>query len=339
MFDLASMELLWKSEGRYGNQLLGFADDGTRVLMWNSYDDVVEIFRVSDGARETLEISGKIDGNYGYLDSNIYLQDGLLWYAAETQNQWQLRCYDLQAKQEQVYPVEALAAEDPAYAQETVLLHHAGKVLLLWRTDGSLMKLDLKNLTLQTLETGHMNNVSCVYEQVEGKLLLLSGNEVLILGRSGGIESRVDLEERKAVGACLWQDVLFTLCDDGVVYRYSMDGDLLSITTLNIYDTFYSKLGTGNGPADITWNFTEDGDLILNAYTAGNIIDCSQWKCRGYVPQYVAYDPQNDRILCLCDGTLIAFNRYSTQVLMDKAVQTLNGFTLSEEQKQAYGIS
>lgn len=339
MFDLASKELRWKLKASYGNKVLGFYDQGQKILMWNTSEDRVEIIQVSDGTMETVEIHDQIDGNYSYMEADVYVQGDQLWYALETWDCWQMYGYNLKTGEETVYPIEQFAAESPVYAVETVFLHQADDEMLLWRANMGLMKLNLQTMNLETLTEEITEQPASVYEHSSGKILLLAGNEVWILSEKGAIESRIHLGERKAVSACCRNNVLFALCDDGKMYRYDLDGTQLSVITLNIFDTFYSNSKSGNGPSDVTWDFTSDGVLVLNAYSAGNIIDCQQWECRGYVPYMVDYSPENDMLLCHSDGNLFAFQRYTTQELMEKATKTLNGFTLTPEQKQAYGLS
>jgi hypothetical protein len=94
-------------------------------------------------------------------------------------------------------------------------------------------------------------------------------------------------------------------------------------------------------PFALKWNFTDDGTLILDTYGYGNIIDCDSWQLKAYVKDLVMYLPKEDAMAISVtgvDGGVGECPRISTQQLMQKAKETLGSFTLTEEQRVAYGL-
>ena len=130
------------------------------------------------------------------------------------------------------------------------------------------------------------------------------------------------------------------MCDDGAVYRYDRQGSLLSKTALELYDTFFRDVSANiDDSMDIYWWCTDDGDLIIKAFHAGNIIDCSQWQSRAFVPHLYAYVPHCDEIICFSDYRFYAYSRYTTQQQIQKGREALGNFRLSEDQLRFYGLS
>ena len=104
--------------------------------------------------------------------------------------------------------------------------------------------------------------------------------------------------------------------------------------------TFYSNVSGNNGNStDIHWWRTDDGDLIVKAVQAGNIIDCSRWQSRAFVPYLYAYLPRYDELICFADSQFYAYSRYTTEQQMRKAQEALGDFRLSEDQLKFYGLS
>jgi hypothetical protein len=88
----------------------------------------------------------------------------------------------------------------------------------------------------------------------------------------------------------------------------------------------------------ITWDFTEDGKLILNIFSMGNVIDCTHWALCSYVTALTAYLPDQDLFLSTRDQGFTAYPRYTVEESMELARQQLKGYELSQAQKDAYGI-
>ena len=90
---------------------------------------------------------------------------------------------------------------------------------------------------------------------------------------------------------------------------------------------------------DLYWWLTDDGDVVLNAFGAGNIIDSSQWQVRAFVPNLFVCSESADTLICHSSQTLYAYSRYTTAQQMDRARQLLGNFQLSEEDRKAYGLN
>ena len=146
--------------------------------------------------------------------------------------------------------------------------------------------------------------------------------------------------EGKGVSACFYGEQYLVLCDDGAVYRYDKQGKQLSKTELSLYNTFSGNVNyPGEDTMAVAWWITGDGDVIVNAFNAGNIIECGQWQVRAFVPNLFACDQKGDILFCHSGEKLYAYDRYTTQVQMEKARKTLGDFRLTEEQRKTYGLN
>jgi hypothetical protein len=174
----------------------------------------------------------------------------------------------------------------------------------------------------------------------EGLLILGDGNRILQATQDGRVMKTMDLCEKKVVSLYWLDGQVLALCDDGAVYRYDLQGNLLSRTVLELYDTFYSNVSYGtNQSGKLGWWQTADGDVILNAYGAGNIIDGTLWQSKAFVPHISTYEAEEDQIVCYWDGVFYAYSRYSTDRQMQRAREALGDFHLTEEQKKYYGLN
>ena len=150
---------------------------------------------------------------------------------------------------------------------------------------------------------------------------------------------RIYLGEQRAASLYFHDDWLLVVTNERQLLRYAQDNTPLSQTDLHVYTNFYSNcVPTAGKGMNIHWDFTADGELVLNVFGLGNIIDCTCWDVRAYVLNYKAYDAQGDRLVCYIESQLGYFPRYTTAQVMELAVEQINGYTLSDELKTYYGI-
>ena len=338
MLDMAQRNLRWKQELSYGHKILGFSGDGTKLWLWSNYDKKVLCFAVCDGTQTDFAVEMKLFDSYTALESDLFCHQDALYYILECDGTTQLRRVDLLSGTETLQlSIPAFAGETINHGTNTKFLTVNGNYAWVWKDQEKVCVIDLSTGNVSDILTQITTQPVC---SPDGELLLMAAGNQLNLYRWDGTKVlSVDLEEKKGISVCAHDDQLLVLCDDGVVYRYDRNGHCLSQVLLELYNTFFSNAAYPlDEPLDIFWCFTPDGDLILNAFGAGNIIACDSWQSRAFIPNLCVYLPHRDEIVCLSDQKLFVYHRYTTQEQLQKATDALGSFRLTLEQLQYYGI-
>ena len=339
MFDTCLRKLLWSETLDYGWEVLGFSSDGTRLWMVNKNLACAAEFSAEDGTRTDIPLSFDINNRITILKSDFYFDRDQVMYLLETEGLAQLRRSDLNTgEMELCLDLQELSGDTLNYAKTTDILLASQSHAWIVR-DGNVSVIDLQTGAIQPVLSEITTTPGYAWNASRSELLLAAGSELLLAEPGGRITLRIDMGGRKAVSAFYYGEQLLTLCDDGAVYRYDRQGKLLSKTALELYNTFFSDVSTNiDDPLDIYWWATDDGDLIIKAFHAGNIIDCSQWQSRAFVPHMYAYVPQCDEIVCFSDSRFHAYSRYTTQQQIQKGRDALGNFRLTEDQLKFYGL-
>lgn len=340
MIDTNRKKLLWQQELEYGWDLLDFSRDSTRLYMLSRYDEYVGVFSVEDGTRVDIPFSVKLDDRVVTVESDFFYSDDQLLYILETDGLTQLRRVDLTTGKETLsLELKALTLETSDYKRTTEFVLATQDYAWILREE-ALWVIDLHSGDVQQLLTGVTAKPVYAWDAARSELLMAVGHELLLVRTDGRITGRIDLGDKRGVSVFFYGSELLALCDDGAVYRYSRMGTQLSRTALHLYNSFFSNVSYGDfAPMEIGWWRTSDGELIVKAFGAGNIIDCGQWQCKAFVPQLCAYAPQQDHLICVAEDQLMAYSRYTTQQQMQKAREALGDFRLTEEQLKYYGLS
>lgn len=340
MLDTEQRSILWQKELGYSWDPIGFSQDGTKLWMWNDFDDVIGQFRVSDGTQTAIEVSVDIEDAYTEIDSNFLLAEDKVLYVLECNGHSQLRRVDLHTgKEDLCLELTAFAGETIEYGESIHLMTVREQYLWLQRND-SIHVIDLSDGSIRNVCGDVMLTACWACGESTDEILVGAGSQLLLAKTDGSVIRKIDLGGQKAVSVYCCGDGLMVLGDDGTVYRYGRQGQLLNRITVDLFDTFYSNVNYGDDdPLGLFWYETGDGDLIVNAFGAGNIIDCGQWQTRAFIPQLQAYLPEQDEFVCSATYELYAYNRYSTQQQMQKAREALGDFRLTDAQKKYYGLN
>ena len=278
---------------------------------------------------------------YTSMDSNLYMAGDQVLYLLECEGALHLLRVDLQSGQTFLdLPLDALVPEKTVLSANSSILLATDAYAWVYRDEGVLFVIDLASGNVKRLAEGLTQAPPVAFSADRSQVMTGIGNELRLTTPGGALVCQVDLQDRKAVSMYFYNQQLLVLADDGSLYRYDRKGNLLSLTALNIFDTFTTGLsGVQDDPMNLAWWVTEDGDLILNALRAGNIVDCESWQARAYVPYLCTYVPCNDTLLCLVDKYLYAYPRYTTGQQMEKGLEALGNFRLTEEVRRYYGLS
>lgn len=340
MFDAKQKKMLWQQKLSYSWKVLGFSEDGTRLWMKHNVEHTVMEFCTADGTQETLPLTLSIGDTYTSLESNFFLANDKLLYILETDGLTQLERVDLNTcEKDLTLQLPQMCKESTDYRATTELLLVSDAYAWILQEE-TVFVIDLQTGVLRELLANVSSKPVLAWNPARSDLVVAAGNRLLLTHPEGSISLSIDLGVKKCVSAFLCDEQILVLCDDGAVYRYDLQGNFLSKIGINLYNTFFSKAASGaDSPMEIYWWQTGDGDLILNVFGAGNIIDCSQWQSRAFVPNMFVYVSQYDEVVCCANNQLYAFPRYTTEQQMHKAREALGDFRLSEDQLASYGLS
>lgn len=339
LLDLETKTLRWSAEVEHDWKILAFSEDGGTLWLATGLDGLAA-FDTATGQSRHMEIVHDFDQEYGSMEGTGRLCGQTYVYLADTYEH--LYLVEMDVTTGQIAYRTFLNEEDAGswdYLASAQVVAVSDGCAWVWHSSGKLYEIDRGCEAVRIVAEDATVQPVCVWNKERNELAVGVGNELRLMAPGGEAILELDLEERKMVSVCFYGEQLLVLCDDGCLYRYDRTGSLLSKTELSLYDSYYSKISYGSDdPMAVTWDFTEDGELILNAFMAGNLIDCDQWEHRAFVPYMTAYYPAEDGFVCYGDVGLVVYSRYSTAQAVDKAREQLGSFELTQDQKDFYGI-
>ena len=349
MFDAEQKTLLWQEEvgNTLDSKLLGFTPDGSKLLALRDSNTPL-VYDPLTGESEELPLPLKANGYTLSFPKNFRLSNNKLLYTVKNYDTEELYvfCLDLVTNEEQHWKLckEVEPETDDWFYQQTIPLASNGEHALVWEnSSAAVYQLDFGNREVRTILTDVSARPIMQIVGDGGLIALALDNRVQLRTWDGETVLEFSLGDKSAAAFCMHENELLVLCNDGDFYRFDESGKQLSQTALMVYHTFYSDI-TGNDydPNQITWTFTDDGTLILNLFDAGNIIDCSSWQRRAFVPHCITYIETQDAFATSRNDTspygIGTYHRYTTEELMQMAEEALGSFELTNDQKAAYGL-
>lgn len=322
MIDLKENRVCWKYEfeNAYREELLGISTDGKSVWLQDSKSSLLRL-DMQTGKKTSMPLPS---ANL-WEASSFFYDGGKIYYTSKDNEQFYFLSYDPDRetlKQYTLCPQEK-SARIVLVTEEYAVIHAGTTVYLL----------DLDTEKVTRLVTDYEKTV---YAAGDGNRIALAVDNRIVLVNCPQEEFQIG--ENHAVSLRFYEDELLLVCDDGALYRCDMDGTLLSRTTMHLFNTFYYNASQEDNDG-IQWNFTADGELILNLFGAGNIVSCESWQARAYVLNLACYWKEQDMMLVHtnADG-MHGFKRRSTQEVLALAIDQLGEFELSDEKKAFYGI-
>jgi hypothetical protein len=338
-FDLQSGECLWtaKVASGYSTEFVGFSANGRELYAKDSGN--VMAFNLATGELRSMPILKTVDGNYasitgfamGGWDRYIYMlsQNNDLYYAVMDLQTGEITQYlyaqDLEGYSWDIGSKTGITAISENYA---------------WLWDkGNLYELDLNTQALRPILEGLAEYPLCQYHEQENLLTVCAGNDVISFRPGGWQLNTVSLGSAKGVHVSFRKGETLVLSNEAQLLRFDAEGNRLSQSELHVYTSFYNNAAPTEGKQmNVTWVDTGAGDLILNVFGLGNIIDCDQWGVRAYVLNYKGYDALTDRLIAYTNSKLGTFPRYTTEQVLTMAEEELNGYSLPQDMKDYYGI-
>ena len=348
VFDAEAQSLLWCDAGEeYTSDLhiLGFSGDGNTLYCYFDDYSTMELvaYDAHTGAAERTAMPEKLDGNGMYIYDHFIMHGSSVFFIAKHYgtDEWCLLRVDAVSGEYEYWPICIPEEKDYYFYEEAIPMAVTDTYALVWENSTeTIYEIEFATGEVRTVATEVPSlPVAEVYSDTQ--YILAVNNEIQLRTFAGEAQLVNGLGEKKAGAFCLFEDQLLAICDDGDLYRYSMDGTQLSSTELHLYTTFYTDLA--DDPSVVRWFVTGDGDLIINADGYGNVVDCSTWQLRATLPNFIAYDPVRNVMVEHSSAAdingIISYPRYTTEEIMSQAKEALNGFELTADQKAAYGLS
>ena len=351
LFDAQQQKHLWTLPEESGENfcLLGFSEDGSGLWVAN-YEGEILCIDPKTGEKIYYQQPKEIEENvrlYYYNDStnSCCMVDGVIYNKAKNlrTDEIYLVTFDTATKKSEV--MEVCSVETGASSLTGEILTVSRGIVYLWEESAAMVyKVNPVAKTVEVfLEHAEVRPVIQFLDNT-GTYMLCMENAVRLYEPDGKEVFCAQLEDRKGVSGYLTPDQLLLLTDAGNITRFDLSGQKLGEIGCNIYSSFASNFSL-YGPWEILWSQTADGDLFLNIYDAGNLIDCDTWQLRSWMPNCVAYLQGINQVVTTgkdsetYDMKMGSFPLYSLEELKDMAQKALNGYTLTQEQKEQYGIS
>ena len=346
LFDAESRKLLWSDGGDYSfdTNILGFSDDGRTLWCIRDDENAVAYDTRTGTSREYFLPAQAEYPNIYYQDQNRMAGTGIFCTGKvySSPDEMHLIRWDTVTREYRDYLI--CASDSIRYDSKVLVLAADNTRALLWENINNLiLQLDLASGRVTTVATDVATRPTA-HILDESRFLLGCSHEIQIRSFGGEILTRVDLGEKNAVSFCPMGNMFLVQCDDGDIYRYAENGTFLSKTGIHLYNTFYSNITSSNfDPSQLSWFFTEKGDLIVNAFNYGNVIDCTDWNLKASIPNLITYLPARNELVIRCSSEdvpdIVAYRLRSTEELRQMALEALNGRELTEEQRFYYGLS
>ena len=351
LLDMQQRKVLWsvaEDKEKYEIfQIMGFSEDGSKLWVCCNGDTLLG-FDTATGQREDYPMPQKAaDGSalyYNYSNWAVMEGDRAYFFAKDLykNDAYAVMC---DRNDDSLWATKVCApVEGHTDAGKGMILAGRGYDVYLWEfSTASVYKVNLETDGVKVLRE-NITSRPVVQVLEDGRYLLCTDNRVALCSADDREELVITLEDVKGVSGCLIDDQLVLLADSGDLIRYDMHGNRLGDITTEVYTSFFSTISDDYLQEEIKWTRTEDGDLVLEILRSGNLIDTENWQLKAWIPNSIAYYKAGDQFLTYgnndtAEDAFGFYPRYSLEDIKAMAIEELKGFTLSQEQKEQYGIS
>lgn len=315
----------------------GFSGDCKKFYLEN-YGNVM-VIDLESGNTDIREKRTDVLSEYADEQGFSWLYEDTLFYMLACENDLYLASLDLtDGDVETALFAQDVPGDKWTIGEDTGIVAASDRHALLWNR-GALYTFDQQEKTFELLMEGLKDFPLCEYHESMDIFAICLWEETVLFRPGEGETLRLRHPEHKNVDLAFYQDMILAVDDEGALIRYDSEGNWMSETSLNGYNTFYSNADIEGGEVmKIEWFITDDGDLILDLFGMGNIIDCSQWRVKASIQQFHGYDPYANTLLSAYDGALGCYPRYSTAQVLEIARDQLGDYEMPADTKAYYGI-
>lgn len=346
VLDTDSLSLRWTADLREMDyKLLGFSADGSKLWLGRATDS--QEFLVCDsitGEQLHLQFSMERNGDRMELSDDFISSPGHIATLTHVAGKNKLYAADVDTETRNMRFVP-LPEEASGYWMLKAADRH--RALIFDKNSGQILAADFETEACTQVLSAESEKNSCFLFAGEdlpyiGAVSTASG--LHLLGENCLPKQTIETGPAAVISACLDGKGITTLQENGKICRYSLDGKLLSSAEIRLDADFSKSLWQIMGvPPQIKWYSSEDGCLILKAGFSGCILSGQDGHVTAVIPGILEYSGASDSLFTLgspeSGGTVYRIPRYSLEDLISMGTQTLNGFTLTEQQKNLYGLT
>lgn len=339
LFDVSTGTILWSTllESGYNVDFLGLSEDG-KSLYIKEYANVITLDMATGEAKiAEIPVSAN-EANFTMYGFSCMAND-TLYYQVFSGNDFFLAAMDLKTGDAVFTPLQPQTGDEKwTSTSESGPVTANGEYVWLWNGN-DLIEFSVGKGSSRVVVPDLSEYPLCLLDAEEDLLCVGTAGKLMLVKPGGNQVLCLDLEGLKAASVCFYKNEILVITSDAYLTRFDWEGNRLSKMELTVYTSFYSACTpTGGKIPNIHWDFTGDGELVLDIFGLGNIVDCTEWGVRAYILNYNAFDHRGNRIICYSDYTLGYFPRYTTDEVVAVALDQLNGYQLPEETKNYYGI-
>ena len=347
MFDLRSREVLWSlpEEGGMSFRFIGFSENGAELWILNQQRQLLRMDSRT-GTWKSYELPENADGRYlSYSSYNhIFMDEGVIYtYAKSFAADIYCSVVAFDTKTCTGTVTDICLVESSGY--DSGILAASGGEVYFWEDTGKqLYHLDMAAGTCETmpLRTTSRPIVQFLHD---GNTVMISQDNSVVFREGEEVLLEKDLKDLRAVAAYSMEQEFIVLMDSGVFMRFDLTGKKLSEWDGYFYTNTFNDFGASFRPEKIIWQETGDGDLFVNILGSGNLIDMDSHQVRAWIPSCIAYAADLDMFVVTGKdpdtnkSRMGLYQRYSLQQIMEMARSAMGEYTLTDEQKESYGIS
>lgn len=351
LFDLQQQKLLWTvaedKENYEKFQIMGFSEDGSKL--WVCCDgETLLAFDTATGQREDYSMpqnfSEDVPLYYSYTNWAVEADDRAYFLAEDL---WTKESYAVvnDRNDGSLWATKVCTpVEGNPDAGEGMVLAGRGYDVFLWEmSTAAVYKANVETDEIKVLQE-NVTSRPVVQFLEDGRYLLCTENRVALCTADDKEDLVITLEDLKGISGYLMDDQLILLVDSGDLVRYDLQGNKLGDVETHLYTSFFTTITDDYLQEEIRWTRTDDGDLVLEIFKSGNLIDTENWQLKAWIPQCVTYYEAGDQFLTFGSNEMLEegygfYPRYSLSDIKAMATEELKGFELSQEQKEQYGIS
>lgn len=337
LFDLEKQDIRWQT-AKDNTQILDFSPDGLRLFGIKDNTQLLSLDSATgEAAAQPLPAVGEDSG----VSSGFLLDEGLLFYTVSTEADISLVRFDPAAGTHTLMPLIPKAdIPEEVYSPRCEVLGRNQQYAWVWVNTGNVYEVDLSAGSARIVIRELSQKPAFALSEDGSRIAVANPDGICLASPGADAATRIPVSEAAVGSVCFFGSEILALCDNGFLYRFDAEGNLLSRTELVVGYSFNNDLFSDYADrSKLTWHFTEDGKLILNAFSSANVIDCSSWTLRASLSGYVTFQEAEQYFICKNNSnSLVAFPQYTTAQLLQLAEVQLGGYDLTGEQKAAYGI-
>ena len=355
----------------YNHQsLLGFAHDGVSLVTCDTANAAVTLTDLSTGEIRTLTLTSAPAAGFSeaILDLNTvpFLSGNLLGYVVQSTNDqvekspdgsitvtmgqeiaYELHLLDIVTGETRVLPLftqgrndylSLLFVPDPVGTSTLMKTKRYDEAFNPINQTQRIFLDDGKTVPVEDLAYSDYGDLPSLCWSDDGKLLAaVCTDGIRILQPDGYVQATIDPGTKQPLSLCFDPAAsnLLVVFDDATLHRYSVFGFLSERSEVYCYS------GGLNQYSEISWQFSDIG-VLVTADSVCTIIETDTWNPYTYVRQCMHYDPDTDCFyvsVSTDEGYVMGcYQRYSTRDLIDKAYRILGENTLTEAQRNKYGL-